>query len=262
MNQVKIAFFDIDGTLIDMNKKQISQKMLRTLKALQEQNIILCIATGRSPITLPDFGDVNFDAFLTFNGSYCFNQEETLYKNPIPRQDINQIVANARALKRPVAIATSDQIIANGQDADLIDYFAFARQEVIVSDEFEQLIANEPVFQVMLGSRQADYAQVMKNTTASQITAWWDRAVDIIPTSSGKGTAIAKILAHYGLDKSQAIAFGDGNNDIEMLEAVGWGLAMANASTELKAVADEVIGHVADDGISQFCVANGLIEKL
>lgn len=161
-----------------------------------------------------------------------------------------------------MAIATSDQIIANGQDADLIDYFAFARQEVMVSDEFEQLIANEPVFQVMLGSRQADYARVMKNTTASQITAWWDRAVDIIPTSSGKGTAIAKILAHYGLDKSQAIAFGDGNNDIEMLEAVGWGLAMANASTELKAVADEVIGHVADDGISQFCVANGLIEKL
>ncbi|HJE15476.1 MAG TPA: HAD family hydrolase, partial [Lapidilactobacillus dextrinicus] len=66
--------------------------------------------------------------------------EETLYKNPIPRQDINQIVANARALKRPVAIATSDQIIANGQDTDLVDYFAFARQEVMVSDEFEHLM--------------------------------------------------------------------------------------------------------------------------
>ncbi len=45
------------------------------------------------------------------------------------------------------------------------------------------------------------------------------------------------MLAYYGLDKSEAIAFGDGNNDIEMLEAVGWGLAMANASDELKAIA-------------------------
>ena len=67
------------------------------------------------------------------------------------------------------------------------------------------------------------------------------------------------MLAYYGLDKSEAIAFGDGNNDIEMLEAVGWGLAMANASDELKAIADEVIGHVAEEGIYQYCLENGLL---
>lgn len=74
------------------------------------------------------------------------------------------------------------------------------------------------------------------------------------------GAGIRKILDYYGLDKSQAIAFGDGNNDIEMLEAVAWGLAMDNASEELKAIADEVIGHVAEDGIYQYCVEKGLID--
>ncbi len=111
----------------------------------------------------------------------------------------------------------------------------------------------------MLGSTKHDYDKIMNNTTDSKITAWWDRAVDIIPAAGGKGTGIRKMLDYYGLDRSQAIAFGDGNNDIEMLAAIDWGLAMDNASEDLKAIADEVIGHVAEDGIYQFCLENGLI---
>ncbi|HCM84708.1 MULTISPECIES: HAD family hydrolase [Enterococcus] len=259
MNDVKIIFFDVDGTLIDMTKKQISEKMLATLKALKEQNIILCIATGRSPIALPQFDDIAFDAFLTFNGSYCFNHTESIHKNPIRQKDVDQIVANSTSLNRPVAIATSNKTITNGKDEDLVEYFSFAHQEVIVSEDFDATIMNEDIFQIMLGSRKEEYAKVMQDTTSSKITAWWDRAVDIIPTSSGKGTGIKKMLDYYGFDKSQALAFGDGNNDIEMLEAVGWGLAMANASDELKETADEIIGHVADDGIYHYCIEKGLI---
>lgn len=51
MNSIKIIFFDIDGTLIDMRTKRISEKMLETLIRLKENGIILCIATGRSPIS-------------------------------------------------------------------------------------------------------------------------------------------------------------------------------------------------------------------
>ena len=69
MKKIKIAFFDIDGTLIDMNTKRISEKMLKTLVRLKENGIILCLATGRSPMALPHFKKVEFDAFLTFNGS-------------------------------------------------------------------------------------------------------------------------------------------------------------------------------------------------
>ncbi len=54
--------------------------------------------------------------------------------------------------------------------------------------------------------------------------------MDVIQADGGKGVGIQKVLAYYGLDKSQALAFGDGNNDLEMLEAVGTGVAMANAS--------------------------------
>lgn len=262
MENVKIIFFDIDGTLIDMNRKKISDKMLNTLKGLKKQGILLCLATGRSPIALPHFQGIDFDACLTFNGSYCFNRVESIHENPIPQKDIKQIIENTRSLSRPVAIATKDRTIANGKDKDLIEYFSFANQEIIISKEFDSAIKNEGIYQLMLGSRKEHYGKLMDNTTDSKIAAWWDRAVDIIPATSGKGTGIRKILDYYDLDRSQAIAFGDGNNDIEMLESVGWGVAMANASEDLKAIADEVIGHVAEDGIYHFCVKNNLIEKI
>ena len=55
MDKIKIAFFDIDGTLIDMERKEISEKMLETLKDLQKNGIKICIATGRAPMAIPKF---------------------------------------------------------------------------------------------------------------------------------------------------------------------------------------------------------------
>ena len=81
----------------------------------------------------------------------------------------------------------------------------------------------------------------------------------IEPVNAGKGAGIEKMLKHYGIDKSQAMAFGDGNNDIEMLKAVGNGIAMANASDDLKAVADEICGDVSEDGIYHYCLEKRLI---
>ena len=80
-----------------------------------------------------------------------------------------------------------------------------------------------------------------------------------VSVGAGFGTGIEKMLKHYGIDKSQAMAFGDGNNDIEMLKAVGNGIAMANASDDLKAVADEICGDVSEDGIYHYCLEKRLI---
>ena len=76
MHKPKIIFFDIDGTLIDMEKKQVTPRMLDTLHKLQANGIRLAIATGRSPMTVPlkDFPGVQFDTLLTFNGSYCYDK--------------------------------------------------------------------------------------------------------------------------------------------------------------------------------------------
>ena len=75
MPQTKIVFFDIDGTLIDMQAKKITPKMLETLHRLQDRGIKICIATVRSPMVLPKIDGVAFDAYLTFNGSLCYDRK-------------------------------------------------------------------------------------------------------------------------------------------------------------------------------------------
>ena len=80
---IKMIFFDIDGTLIEMGKKQMTPRMEETLIQLKEKGFLLCIATGRPLKEVPSFERVRFDAYLTFNGSYCCNQEEVIYANPI-----------------------------------------------------------------------------------------------------------------------------------------------------------------------------------
>lgn len=104
-----------------------------------------------------------------------------------------------------------------------------------------------------------EYSRILQNVHGAKIAAWWDRAVDIIPTAGGKGNGIAAVLQAYGIDKADAMAFGDGNNDLEMFGAVGTCVAMANGSADLKAAATHLCGSCAEDGIYHFCADNGLI---
>ena len=219
---IKIAFFDVDGTLVDMKKKVITPAMIETLKHLKKNGIILCMATGRGPYLVPSFPGIDFDVFLSYNASYCYTKDEVIFSNPIPKEDVKAIVENASEIHRPVFLAGVEGGGANGCDKDLADYFAIAKSKVNVLDNFDfEKLMDKKVYQMMVGVR--------------------------------------KILDYYHLDKENAIAFGDGTNDIEMLEAVGTGVAMGNATDDVKTVADAICGHVAEDGIYHYCKEQGLI---
>lgn len=257
--QTKIAFFDIDGTLIDMQSKRITENTLEALRRLRVNGVKLCLATGRSPVALPVFPGVAFDAYLTFNGSLCYTDGgDTIFSNPIAHAEVQKLIANAAAIGRPVCVSVRDRLAANGTDVDLTDYFAIAKMTVPITDEFNA-VCREDVYQLMMGGRKDEYDAILRGVTGAKIAAWWDRAVDIIPASGGKGTGIGKILEFYGFDKAEAVAFGDGNNDIEMLQAVGDAVAMGNASDELKAVATEICRPVTEDGVHWYCIEKGLI---
>lgn len=252
MKKINIIFFDIDGTLLNMHAAKMSEKTLEALKQLQKNGIKLCIATGRSPVTLPVFDDIEFDAYLTFNGSLCYNPSGVIFSNPLPSEDVKKIIQNTAKMGRPVSIATKDRLASNGSDDDLEDYFSFANQTLEIAADFDS-VCEEEIYQIMTGGREEEYSSILQDVKGAKITAWWDRAVDIIPVDGGKGIGIQKILDFYGFDKTEAMAFGDGNNDIAMFEAVGTGVAMGNASPQLKAIASDVCGHVAEDGIYYYC---------
>ena len=258
MKDIKIVFFDIDGTLFKLHTNEMSEKTLETLQKLRAKEIKICVATGRSPMGLPQFEGIEFDAYLTYNGSYCYTKDATIFSNSIPRADVDQVLENAAKMNRPVTVALKSEMSSNGLDEDLVSYMAVENLKLEVSDNFDEASQDE-VYQVMLACCPDEYPLIMENVKNAKIATWWDRAIDIIPANGGKGMGIKSMLEYFGFDKSEALAFGDGNNDIEMLEAVGLGVAMGNASENLKSIAYDVCGDVSEDGIYQYCMKLGLI---
>ena len=258
MSDIKIIFFDIDGTLVNPQTGRISEKTVFTLRQLREKGTKLCIVTGRPPASLPDFGDLHFDVFSTFNGSLCYTETETIFSNPISAASVQKVIQNAACLGRPVSIGVRDRLAANGVDKDLADYYALAGLVLRTAEDFDK-VCQDDVYQIMIGCRESEYDSVTKGVADIKLAISWERAVDVVSTGGGKGNGIRKILEFYHLDPSESLAFGDSHNDLEMLQAAGIGVAMGNATQALKAIADDICGPVWDDGIYHYCISHGLI---
>ena len=254
---IRILFFDIDGTLVDPETGRISDKTKEALNRLRETGRKLFIATGRPPASLPDLSDVEFDGFITVNGSLSYNDEGIIHHTPLAPEAVKKVIQNAAELGRPVTVATRDRLSANGWDQDLADYYRLAGLELTVDEDFENT-SRQDVYQIMLGCREADHPAIIRDVPGADITFSWDRAADVIPLGSGKAQAILKVLQHYGLEPAQAMAFGDGCNDMEMLRCVGTGVAMGNADPRVKAIAKAQCPPVWEEGIFHYCLDQGL----
>jgi HAD superfamily hydrolase (TIGR01484 family) len=236
---IKIIFFDIDGTLIDLHTKQMSSATKDALLRLQSAGIKICVATGRTPANLPVLAGIPFDVWLTMNGSYCFDASGPIFCNPLPGEAVEGILENAKKQGISLTAAVENSGV-------------FTR---IPAEEIE----GGTVYQLMCQCPEEACRAVLEGVSGAKMASWWSKAVDIMPADGGKGRAIREILAYFGLERSEAMAFGDGNNDMPMLQVVGTGVAMGNASDNLKAMADDVCGDVSQDGIYHYCLEHGLI---
>ena len=259
MKKIKMVFFDIDGTLVSLDKDDISEKSAFALKKLKENGIKICVATGRSPTQLPSFCGINFDAYLNFNGSLIFNNKEDIFKNPLSKDDIYTLMKNAKDMDKPMAIATRDIYACNGINTDLEEYFSFGGSQPQIYENFNDIIENEDIFQGILPIRENEYEKAMENISSTKIAAWWDRAVDLIPKNGGKGKGIEEILSYYNIKNDECLAFGDGNNDLEMFEVIKYGISMGNGSDDLKNISYDVCKSVDDDGIYYYLKDKGII---
>lgn len=195
---------------------------------------------------------------MTFNGAYAAASDAVILRAPMDHDDALRVLRNLKDMDRAAAIATEDCLVANGSDEDLAGYFEVGSVDLIIADDFEELCRGD-IYQILCACRPNEYERILAGTRNSRMAVSWDRAVDIIPADGGKGRGVRAVLEHYGFEKNEAAAFGDSGNDIEMLEAVGTGVAMGNAKPEVKAAADEVCGSVEEDGIYHWCRLHGLI---
>ena len=90
---VKAIFFDIDGTLVSFETHKIPASTHEALKALRDKGIKIFIATGRPQCLINNLGDLEFDGYITVNGSYCFTAgHQPIYKGCIPQEDIERLI--------------------------------------------------------------------------------------------------------------------------------------------------------------------------
>ena len=244
----KIIFFDIDGTLKSFSKKTIAPIIIDTLNKLKKKDIKIFISTGRPPFMIPHFKGIEFDGYICFNGSYCYDNKQVLFKHPIDKDDIRQVISNGKKMGLPIMLSGAKRFGANFYNKNLSDYVKISKDVDIVIDDYDDLL-EEDIFQMMAGGREEIDLPLLENTKTLKIVRWWDRANDIISKECGKPQGIKGILDIYHFNREECMAFGDGGNDLDMLEYAGVGIAMGNAMDHVKQAADYVTDDVDHDGI-------------
>lgn len=257
---IKAAFFDIDGTLLSHKTNSVPSSTVRALELLREKGILTFIATGRHIPELKKLRPLDglrFDGIVSLNGQYCCNDEGVIYHCPIESGDIAALLDFLKVHPHPCALVEQDRMYINYHDDHVARVQAAIHSELPTLGDLDRGYTN-PVYQVILYILDEDL-HTLPPMPHAKMTRWNLGGVDIIPANGGKAAGIAKVLEYYGIDKSEAIAFGDGENDVDMFGAVGTAVAMGNACASAKAAADYVTDKVLDDGIRNALVHFGII---
>lgn len=108
---VKAIFFDIDGTLVSFETHKIPASTQEALKALRDKGIKIFIATGRPQCLINNLGDLEFDGYITVNGSYCFTAgHQPIYKGCIPQEDIERLITFQQSHPVPFVFAYGNEM--------------------------------------------------------------------------------------------------------------------------------------------------------
>lgn len=249
---IKAAFFDIDGTLFSHTIHAIPESTKRTVKLLREKGIKVFIATGRSlkETKRVPLGDMKIDGYVTLNGQICLDAEEKiLFEAPIKGEDGAYLLDAFVNKKFPLAIVEKERIYINYIDDSVIRAQKSVNIPLLPIKEYQ----GAPIYQFIGYMNWEETGKIAPKIPNCKITRWYDEGIDIISKDGGKANGIQKVLEFYGMTKEEIIAFGDSDNDMDMLEFAGIGVAMGNAEESVKAVADYVTTDIDEDGIWNAC---------
>ena len=254
----KIIFFDIDGTLIDsMNGiKSISPKVKQEIKEIQKNGDYAFIATGRPyaflPKTILDFG---FDGFILSNGAHIIINNKTIYSDSIDKVFIKALVDELEENNIEYVLQGEENCYMKKHFKDFHAYLdKIEVPKKHIKDEYnceeidvyklEILCKNDEMENLCLDL-------ISKNPQCDYFSSINKRAIEVYVKTNSKSKAILKAIDYLNISIESTYAFGDGKNDIDMLKTVKYGIAMGNASNEVKLIADYVTDSVDNDGVAK-----------
>lgn len=261
--QIRIVFFDIDETLLIKDKDEIPDSVVPALKALKANGIIPAIATGRTNNTFPPkikqlVDDVGIELFVTMNGQRVHYQNKVIAKYPIAKEKIEQIVSFLTSHHIEYGFVSEKGIFVS----DITPKVRTALDPLRTTyTQDKTYYLSHDVFQILPFYDESldELVQSSGILTDLQVIRWNENSVDLFDAQGSKARGIQDALNYFGFNMENAMAFGDGLNDIEMLKTVGVGVAMGNAHEALKAVAKHTTDRIEHHGIAHFLRRTGLI---
>ncbi|MBH5318629.1 Cof-type HAD-IIB family hydrolase [Paenibacillus sp. GSMTC-2017] len=254
----KIVFFDIDGTLVN-EEKVIPNDTVEAIRELKASGVEPVIATGRAPYFIKPLAEqLGIESYVCLNGGYVVYKGQPLYKREIEKSSLEALVGLAGELNHSLVFEGEHFYNSNKEvDPSMTEAILTLKvDEPSYNPEFWQ---TDDIFQVFLHCES--HEEHLYESLKSHFTfiRWHDKAMDVLPLGGSKAQGIEALLKKLEYTADDAVAFGDGLNDKEMLDYVGFGVAMGNSHPELLPFANYVTTHVDEKGIRNGLIKAGLL---
>ena len=261
MEHCRAAVFDMDGTLLD-NRSVLRASTCAAQTFLRLHGVRVIVCSGRPLYSLKEIVPAGIaDCLCACNGQAVYYPEEdlTVSEPCLSYSDLKRITSRSRRI--PVIYTSADENCSvqwthsNAPAAAwLYDraHETFRRLQGWKIRSVTLLMDDPPVdssAKICIASSRKELLRIQKELSDTYacyfVGPLW---LEIMHQSVGKGSALLKILERYGIDPSECIAFGDGENDIPLFDVCGMGIAMGNAMRALKKRADGITLSNDQDG--------------
>lgn len=260
---IKAIFFDVDGTLVSFRQKLLPDQLVEDLPALRAKGIKLFLSTGRAIQDLENTGmlrGVEFDGYVTLNGQYCCDTAGIAYRDePISLTDLQgayQVLMENPQL--PALMEGNGESYMTQINDRVREIYEFLHTELYPVRDPAWLLEGK-VYQFVPFVEPKEEGRFLAAMPGCVHTRWHPKGIDIIPRGGGKLAGVRATMERYGFRPEEIMAFGDGENDAEMLKLAGIGVAMGNAMDSLKAVADYVTDTADQVGVASALRYFGLL---
>ena len=258
---ITTIIMDLDGTLLS-SKRTVLPFTKKILSELQKRGILLGFASGRSAASAQAFTDL-FSSQLPltlFNGSLIIDSisKEVLYSIHLDSTIVSELIRITRNTSLHLHLYTENQVYLDMEDALLykkIDPITYESCQPI-----ENMSNSNTLFiKAMITGDETETLgwKILSDLEISHPNSFYavstfKNHIEIMNPLANKKNGLDLISRRHQIPLSSILAFGDADNDREMLMSVGWGVAMGNCSPSLKAYVDDVTADNDSDGIGHY----------
>ncbi|MCD7808927.1 MAG: Cof-type HAD-IIB family hydrolase [Erysipelotrichaceae bacterium] len=263
----KLYFFDIDGTLIDCTRGifEIEDGVVKILDQLKSQSDDVFLATGRCKCFIVDgVMKYPFSGYVTCNGAYVEYQGKTIYKKLVSTEALK--ATHDICVERDMAyyFESNNYIyVLNKNNPKHLEFKEkWGMKDEVIVDDFDINNIETYIGMIVINSKEDE--EPMRNALSPYFNIQRHRneySFDLTIKGESKAKGIKELVKGLNKDMKDTIAFGDGRNDIEMLEEVELGIAMGNSMVEAKQAAKYITNDIDDDGIMKALQYFSLIQR-